>query len=217
MEKIGSESLVRHAFSEQRKSQLYWLQKTTRALEQLDLTETSPKADITIKLQAIFNQSWKTSVEESTKLRFYQKCKINLNDGICFEPYLSIKNIHDRKYMMQLRSSSHRLKIETGRYKPNNATVSDSERLCQRRCDFSTTVDVEPLCTLPFAEIPILEDEHHVLISCPMYHKLRLDLDPPLKSLILRNHEHYLLFSSEYMRKMGHYVKNIFNIRFPKN
>ena len=70
---------------------------------------------------------------------------------------------------------------------------------------------------LPYAETPIIEDEHHLLVTCPQYHLMKLVLNHSLKSLILRDDHHYLLFASQYARKMGQYVKHIFILRFPEN
>ena len=216
MESAGKESLVRHAFSEQRTSQLAWYVKISTALRSTDVNETAPSSEIHKKLQKIFNEAWGQAVDDSPKLRFYKKCKTSSNEGIFFEPYLNIKSFTDRKHLTRLRSSSHRLKIETGRYQQLKTAISDTEKLCQRRCEFCTTSEIELLSTLPYAELPIIEDEHHVLISCPKYHSMRLKLDPSLKSLILRDEEHHQLFSPQYCRKMGHYIKNIFEVRFPR-
>ena len=218
METNGENSIARHTFKEQHLSQQAWYWKVNDAFPSIFIQETSPYLDIEKKLQALFNGTWKEAVESSPKLRFYLKCKASLDEGIGFEPYLDIKNHKDRRCLVQLRKSSHRLKIETGRYNQhvNKAALGESERLCQRRCDFCTSEDVESLSVLPYAEIPILEDEHHVLVSCPKYHNLRSALHPSLKSLILRDESHHLLFTREHFRKFGQYVKHIFELRFPK-
>ena len=41
------------------------------------------------------------------------------------------------------------------------------------------------LFVLPYAETPIIEYEHHVLVTCPKYHFIRSVLNPSMKSLIL--------------------------------
>ena len=81
-----------------------------------------------------------------------------------------------------------------------------------------TSENVESLSVLPYAETPILEDEHLVLVSCPKYHNLRSALHRSLKSLILRDESHlHLLFTCEHSRRFGQYVKQIFfKSRFPK-
>ena len=85
-----------------------------------------------------------------------------------------------------------------------------------RRCEFCTDNCAELFTHLPFAEIPPIEDEPHVLVSFPRYHHLRLSLSADLKNHILRNEDHHKLFSVELVRKMVRYIKNIFDIRFPK-
>ena len=164
MEAVGENSIARHAFSEQRLSKLTWYQKINDVLLSAGILETSPAMDIVKRLRTLFNEVWKQAVENSPKLRFYMKCKENLELGIGYEPYLSIKNHQDRRCLIQLRTSSHRLKIETGRYNQHlNAAPLDCESLCHRRCDFCTTKSVELLSVLPYADTPIIEDERHVL------------------------------------------------------
>ena len=87
----------------------------------------------------------------------------------------------------------------------------------KRRCEFCSSDDAELFTHLPYAEVTIVEDEQHVLVSCPKYHLLRSSLNVNLKDHILRNEDHYKLFSTELVRKMARYVKNIFDIRVPKN
>ena len=49
---------------------------------------------------------------DSGKMQFLRKIK----DNYAFEPYLNIQNSHHRKSISQIRLSSHRLAIETGRW-----------------------------------------------------------------------------------------------------
>ena len=120
--------------------------------------------------------------------------------------------------MARLRTSSHRLNIEVGRYQRqvNEHQLSKAEIMWTRRCGFCCNEDAELLTHLPFAVTPIVEDEQHVLVSCPRYHTLRSSLNNDFKDYLLRNEEHFKLFTTEFVRKMARYVKNIFNTRFPK-
>ena len=115
METNGENSIARHTFKEQHLFQQAWYWKVNDAFPSIFIQETSPYLDIERKLQAIFNGTWKEAVESSPKLRFYLKCKANLDEGIGFEPCLDMKNHKDCSCLVQLRKSSHRLKIETGR------------------------------------------------------------------------------------------------------
>ena len=115
METNGENSIARHTFKEQHLFQQAWYWKVNDAFPSIFIQETSPYLNVERKLRAIFNGTWKEAVECSPKLRFYLKCKEDLDEGIEFEPYLDIKNHKDRRCLVQLTTSSHRLKIETGR------------------------------------------------------------------------------------------------------
>jgi len=110
-----------------------WLSKVTRALRNRYFT------------------LWKTQLGRDTansgkgnKLRTYNKFKSSLTR----EPYLDlIKDRKTRKCLAQLRTSSHKLHVETGRY--TGKTLSD------RTCEICGSSDVE--------------DETHFLTTCTAY------------------------------------------------
>jgi exonuclease III len=82
------------------------------------------------------------------KLRTYQKFKTSLTR----EPYLdTLKSRPIRRQLAQLRTSSHKLHIETGRY--------NKTQLADRTCLACKSKDIE--------------DEEHFLIHCPTYYKER--------------------------------------------
>ena len=78
------------------------------------------------------------------KLRTYAKYK----KEFAYESYLNFsKDFGKRKSITKLRISAHRLEIECGRYKK----VEESKRLC-RNCNLN-----------------VIENEQHVLLTCPKY------------------------------------------------
>ena len=99
---------------------------------------------------------------------FSEKCKVGKNKLRTFktfkphfgkEKYLDIiKNATPRCTLSRFRLSSHKLKIETGRYNSRNGYVRPEDRVCQ-------------LC-----DLNVCEDERHFLIVCPAYSILRQDL-----------------------------------------
>ena len=172
-------------------------------------------------LQNKFHSTWKDTANNSSKLQFYTSVK----KDVSFEQYLNIDNHQVRKSVARLRSSSHRLNIETARYQelsskrgPRNkkcdASVSkDWDRSCKDCCD----KNVELLQQLPFAETPIFEDERHVLATCPTYHNLRLQLSDHVKSSLLAWDERVpALFEGPAVLELGLFIHKIFQIRFPK-
>ena len=156
----------------------------------------------------------------SSKLEFYRQLKNEPN----FESYLDIKSRNVRKSLAQLRSSSHRLNIETARYldyrvngSSKNKSKTSLSKAWSRCCKFCCTPEVELLQQLPFAEEPIVEDERHVLVSCPAYHHLRIRLSDHIKSSILAWDERVpLLFETNTQEELGLYVHRIFQQRFSK-
>ena len=103
------------------------------------------------RLTDTFIQNWCTELRNSTRARSYV---IFCNFG--FQSYLSMVNIEKfRKSLSRFRTSSHRLKIETGRWHKPEA-IPFNERKCIT-------------CNK-------LEDEFHALLECPLYNNMRKQL-----------------------------------------
>ena len=100
--------------------------------------------NITTRLKDITSQTILSAVENNEgKLRFFKEIKNNHN----FETYLLINNLENRRAITKLRTSSHKLEIETGRYNK----IPRDQRLCKN-------------CILNK-----IEDENHLLFECHMY------------------------------------------------
>ena len=208
-----SPSLVRHAFVEQSVNSLSWHQNITTLLTLAGHTGSNlanPER-VRSELKTYFDSIWDTERKESKKLTYYNQVKKDPNIG--YEPYLDLKSSEVRKCLTRLRSSSHRLNCETGRY----ITEKDPQKQqWTKRCQFCTSEEATLLAHLPLSEI-IKEDEHHVLISCPRYHEHRTNLQDDTKSLLLRNEDHHELYQGYHAKYFGIFVKKIFSTRFPKN
>lgn len=100
------------------------------------------------RLNDTFIQNWNSRINESSRALFYRNFNM-----FCFKPYLdSIKAENIRHALTRLRTSSHRLEIEVGRWaKPESIPVH--QRLCLT-------------CNL-------LEDEFHFVLQCNRYNILR--------------------------------------------
>ena len=100
-------------------------------------------------LDNFFHSQWQTYINRpSGKLRSYCLFK----DKFGYENYLSdVKNHLHRKALCQLRSSSHQLMIEKGRYA--RPVIPPPDRKCQT-CN-------------------VVEDEIHFMLTCKMYEKQR--------------------------------------------
>ena len=104
------------------------------------------KKTINAALKGLYTTEWKKQLEKLSdgKLKFYNICKTNL----CCERYLVlIKKFELRRSFTRLRTSSHRLNIELGRYQG----IPRHDRLCNK-CSAN-----------------VVEDELHFLLECSKF------------------------------------------------
>ena len=128
-------------------------------------------------MKTLFVQQWNKERNLNRKLGFYNLIKASFD---C-ETYLSINlQPQQTRRLAQLRTSSHQYNIETGRHGMHR------HKLSNRACKHCSTTDVESLdllLELPFPD-PIIEDELHVLRTCPLYEDLRHCLSQQSKTLL---------------------------------
>jgi len=164
-------TLVYHAFQDQKNLGLDWYTGITRICRDFrsqsitDLMDDSifNSHDVSSAMNTTFKQLWSSALNNSSKLKFYTTCK----DEFRREPYLELRDHKLRSALSRMRLSAHFLAIETGRY-------NKAEGLYARKCD-SCSPDVDHLKHLPFFD-PVIEDEWHFLVSCPVNDDLRSKL-----------------------------------------
>ena len=146
-----------------------------------------------LRLTAQFYQTAMEDInKDGGKLEIYRRLKTRPGH----EKYLTeVKNIRHRIAMTRLRLSSHTLNIETGRH--------------------TNTDRADRLCTLCKEGI---EDETHMLITCPMYTSLRLtylsDFSHVLTNNTRSDHEKaIILLKNRNLEKIAHFVYEAFEIR----
>ena len=90
MDVANVDSLVRHAFAEQRALNLEWYNNMTKTSDALNLQHEAVFTGLQFKNQAkhLFQELWCDGLAHSSKLRFYASFK----SSIGYEPYLSIKS-----------------------------------------------------------------------------------------------------------------------------
>ena len=148
------------AFLDQRDLQLKW-HSTIKGIYNRHTTASAAHSE-SIKKSCCneFIQFWKCEKSTQNKLTFYNNAKTEFG----YEEYLSTLPQNIRCHVTRLRISAHTLKIEKGRYN----TKCGNDRLLEKVCNFCTEKRVADtmLHELPFFD-PIIEDELHVLVSCP--------------------------------------------------
>lgn len=172
--------LIYHALKEQKQLSLSWYTTLTELetrFSPVDFASTSnslskaPPSAVKHKLKQYFTEKWFESLNGQPKLRFYNLVK----SSFTFESYLDMNNSKGRQALTRLRTSSHNLNIETGRY-----INAEDQRL--RQCSFCSK-------TLGLA---VNEDEHHFLVVCPLYNAERANLHNDNFSILLRRDDYQL-------------------------
>ena len=116
-----------------------------------------------------------------------------------------------RVNIAKLRSSSHDLLLERGRYS------TDRYNTPLKACRFCCTADRDIIIAfeqLPFFEEPVIETEEHSLTECNGYHNIRSKLSDNLKSLLMLK-EYGLIMNSPHLPEFGKFLTDSFNIRNP--
>ena len=206
--------IVRHAFIEQVNLGLEWYTSVKALSERFDQSATRregsnyPKPNsklIKSRVEDWFKEKWDEARKSSSKLAFYNSIK----DELHLEPYVKLKNHKRVKSIAWIRTSSHRLNVETGRYGSKNTVIH------HRVCDFCSTGDkntLELLFSLPNAE-PIIEDEEHFIRDCPQYEQLRNERSRELKGL-LETRDFKELFNEHNIFETSNFVYKLFKDRF---
>ena len=126
-------------------------------LDQLGMTElwTNQDTILTMRLNTIkqrlldhYYQSWYSNINNSRRQNTYCIFKHTFN----LEPYLDIiTNKRLRSALRRYRLSSHKLKIERGRYH----NIDRKNRICK------------------YCNLKAIENEYHFLLVCPLYRNIR--------------------------------------------
>lgn len=141
------------------------------------------------KLQSEYVKYWsKTKMKGCSRLKFYS----TFNNTYEIQPYLvKITNVKERNALSKLRTSTHSLRIETGRHN----SIPRQNRLCNECND--------------------IEDEYHFLNECQKLHNLR----NRFKSQVYKINSNYsnkkpseLFTKHDIQILLGKYVFDCFNL-----
>ena len=119
-----------------------------------DIDKRNFKLDCKRTVKIRFESQWLADSQNVRKIPILRSYSL-YKHGLYFEPYLNtISNVRQRTALTKLRTSSHVLEIERGRYTVPKTAVYD--RLCKTCYQ--------------------IEDEEHFLINCKIYDSLRREL-----------------------------------------
>ena len=202
-------TLLYHSFQEQKELNLTWF-KTWSEILKADISalpplSMSPTLAASEHLRMTFVSHWEAELRKQPKMAFYYGVKQVFGEEI----YLNLPTRSHRVNIAKLRSSSHDLRIERGRYSKETGNIYK----LRKACHFCFDVDsLEGLAALPFCEEPILETEEHAFTECPQYHQLRSNLTENLKSLILLK-ECGAIMLSDHLPEFGKFLTDCHRIR----
>ena len=213
MDANNCNNLVTYAFREQKALNLTWysrLSEFLRVLQSHSATVLNYPSKIRTQFKKMFDDIWNTDRSTNKKLQFYNSIKSSFEA----EEYISIHmDREDQKRLAQFRMSSHKYRIETGRY------GHDRDSVLSRICPNCSSDDKDILFMLnesPFFE-PIVENEQHILNKCQFYQDIRLKLKKAIKDLLNTNDGLSKVFeSSVLVRDLAKYLRRCHNLRFPK-
>ena len=204
----GSDALVRHAYCEQKQLNLTWYRVLTDVKNRLETGETRPlnwSSQIRSAMKRWFEKTWNTERLSNRKLQFYNTIKHEFKEELYLR--LGLDNSVSKR-IAQLRSSSHTLNVEAGRYGANR--LSQINRVCKHCCT-EDEATLELLLELPLSD-PIIEDEKHVLLTCPLYADLRHQLLPTTRELLERDIV-AIFDNSVTIRDIGNFASKMFERR----
>ena len=201
-------TLIHHAFQEQKNMNLSWFEAWNEVSRQQHQppTQSSPVEGYH---DHMFISQWQSSLLRQSKMEFYRKVKLSFGE----EDYLGLQNSAFRAQIAKMRSSSHDLRVETGRYVGNHH--DPTKKLCRYCCD-NNDGTMTAFVNLPFCEDLILETEEHALTECPAYHHLRSALSENIKSLLMLK-EYRVIMSTHHMNEFGRYLVDCHRLRNPKD
>ena len=158
------------------------------------------------RLEDWFEITWDRARLIYSKISFYNQIKSNF----ALEPFLQLSSHKKAKCIAWLRSSSHRLNVETGRYGSKIRSVH------HRVCEFCSTEDkivLELLVNLPTSD-PIIENEVHFLRDCGQYEDLRMERSPMMNQIL--SSDIGALFNQEHLSESSSFIYKLFKRRFDR-
>ena len=138
--------------------------------------------------------AWKRECLQNKKLQFYSTIKKDFG----LEPYFEVCRYPESNIVARWRMSA--LNQETGRYGNKAGSVHNK---CCETCTDPTTIEL--LTVQPGEWDPIIEDEVHVLRSCPRYNNTRQKLTKKTAELLERDIAS--MFSAEHVKESGIFVE----------
>lgn len=193
-------SFVSNAFIEQKNLQLEWF----NVWHSVSVTAATPTACKENQYNA-FVTAWNVKRGTQNKLAFYNSVK----EQFGFEQYLYTPDINARKALSRIRTSAHDLRIETGRYEQKHENTN-AVKACRFCCDIPT---LSTLGHLPESVDYIVEDEGHVISTCPYYHHLRIALSDKLKDQIMQRNFSLIMSDYNLTKELGLYLHKCFKLR----
>jgi hypothetical protein len=124
-----------------------------------------------------FLNVWNIERIANRKLGFYNTIKREFVEEDYPRPDLN-NNVFKR--IAQIRTISYKFCVETGRHGMNRLKLANR---AYKHCTTNYQETLDLLMELPYPD-PIIEDETHILNTCPLYEDLRQKLPPQTRSLL---------------------------------
>lgn len=136
-----------------------------------------------------FVKFWQQGIRNQPKLEVYRLIK----QEFTISKYLELPEFRDRQRIKKFITSNHCLEIEKARHQKEQ--VDRAERIC-RACDQET-----------------IEDEHHFLVTCPVYHEVRAAHLSHIPTAGDRNRQIQEIFTANSPADITQVLKAAFDLR----
>lgn len=204
-------SLLFHTMKEQQANDLKLFQKfqqlnitfSTNPKSNLE-TETAPSRTLKKGLMTMFTAIWDGALTQSRKLNVLRSIKDKWEP----EYYIQSLPLHLRQNITRLRTSAHRLPIETGRYE--RPVIPQNERFCTVCTNTGILGSAHPN--------KVVGDEQHLIFHCPIGAEERSKLKGKLKEAV-DSHDISALFNlkSPDLTNLGLFINSIYSSYISKS
>ena len=165
LELLNDDAIVKKAFIDQMNLKLSWYVANQSLIQTFGSgTRSQTSLNVYTNIKNKFIDRWCITKNNLPKMEFYNNVKTVFQQ----EKFLEISKPADKRSLFKLRASSHRLNVEVGRYDKN--PIPRTERVCKYCVDN--------------LNLKFVDDEKHVIESCPFYNDERHDFVEKLSKII---------------------------------
>ena len=130
--------------------------------------------------------------------------------------------VSNLRYTTRIRASAHDLRVETGRYEKKGKQTTPLDKACRFCCAHNIRAQDSKASPTAHTSVTsrdtvklVVEDEVHVLVVCPAYHHLRIQLSEELKCHLLLHQFSFIMYHPPLLKELSKYLDQCHKLRNP--